>query len=85
MLNQNSISITTKFLNITKKMVLGTAQFGMHYGIANRKGQVYHKEISAILDLAWDNGIDTLDTAKAHPAKAPFIILLAMTIRRLSF
>jgi len=38
----------------------------MPYGIANKSGQVYHKEISAILDLAWDNGIDTLDTAKAY-------------------
>ena len=38
----------------------------MPYGIANKNGQVYHKEISAILDLAWDNGIDTLDTAKAY-------------------
>lgn len=38
----------------------------MPYGIANKNGQVYHKEISAILDLAWDNGIDTLDTAKVY-------------------
>lgn len=38
----------------------------MHYGIANRKGQVFQEEISAILDLAWENGIDTLDTAKAY-------------------
>lgn len=45
----------------------------MPYGIANRKGQVYHKEISAILDLAWDNGIDTLDTAKVYGASEEFI------------
>jgi len=55
-----------KSLNITEKMVLGTAQFGMNYGIANRNGQVHGDEIAMILDLALQNGIDTLDTAKAY-------------------
>jgi len=38
----------------------------MNYGIANQNGQVHGNEIEAILDLAWRNGIDTLDTAKAY-------------------
>ena len=38
----------------------------MPYGIANRNGQVQADGVSAILDLAWENGIDTLDTAKAY-------------------
>ena len=48
------------------KLAVGTVQFGLDYGIANRKGQVRGDEISVILDMAWENGIDTLDTAKAY-------------------
>jgi aryl-alcohol dehydrogenase-like predicted oxidoreductase len=48
------------------KLALGTAQFGLDYGIANRQGQVSHDEAKAILEHAWANGIDTLDTAIAY-------------------
>ena len=48
------------------KLVVGTAQFGMPYGIANQNGKVQNNEIEAILDLAWERGIDTLDTAKVY-------------------
>ena len=47
-------------------MVVGTAQFGMPYGIANQNGQMNFSDISMILDLAWGNGINSLDTAKAY-------------------
>ena len=49
-----------------EKLTIGTVQFGMPYGIANQNGQVHGDDIAAILDLAWENGIDTLDTAKAY-------------------
>ena len=55
-----------KSLNNIKKIVLGTAQFGMEYGIANQNGQVHSSDIPTILDLAWENGINILDTAKAY-------------------
>lgn len=48
------------------KLALGTVQFGMNYGIANQQGQVSPKEAKAILDHAWANGMDTLDTAIAY-------------------
>lgn len=48
------------------KLVIGGAQFGMRYGIANTNGQVRGNEVGAILDLANANGIATLDTAKAY-------------------
>ena len=51
---------------MTKKIVVGAAQFGMPYGIANRNGQVKNEEIEEILCLAWENGISTIDTAKAY-------------------
>ena len=48
------------------RLALGTAQFGMSYGIANTSGQVSRDEAKAILDLATANGIDTIDTAIAY-------------------
>lgn len=48
------------------KLSLGTAQFGMDYGIANRAGRIPPDEIEAILAYAKREGIDTLDTAIAY-------------------
>jgi len=45
------------------KLAIGTAQFGMPYGIANKKGQVSVDEGRKILAFAKENGIHTLDTA----------------------
>lgn len=49
-----------------RKLALGTAQFGMAYGIANSGGQVGADEIAAILALAEASSMDTLDTAIAY-------------------
>lgn len=48
------------------KLALGTAQFGFAYGIANTSGQVPPDAVAAILDMARQAGIDTLDTAVAY-------------------
>ena len=48
------------------KLALGTVQFGLAYGIANKTGQVSLDEMKAMLQLAGINGIDTLDTAIAY-------------------
>ena len=48
------------------KLALGTVQFGLNYGIANRQGQVTINEVRAILNHASVHGIDTLDTAIAY-------------------
>jgi hypothetical protein len=48
------------------RLALGTAQFGLPYGIANSSGQISLSEASAILQYAWLAGIDTLDTAIAY-------------------
>jgi len=47
----------------SQKLALGTAQFGLNYGIANRKGQISLREAETILDRASEAGINTLDTA----------------------
>ena len=45
------------------KIALGTAQFGMNYGINNSKGIVSDKELSDIFDLAKSEKINMLDCA----------------------
>ncbi len=51
---------------LADKIVLGTAQFGMHYGISNTRGQVPLEEVCRILADAHKNGITALDTAAAY-------------------
>ena len=53
-------------LPVIDRLALGTVQFGLPYGIANRMGQVSRDEASAILKFAWAMGLDTLDTAIAY-------------------
>jgi len=48
------------------KIALGTAQFGLNYGITNRDGQVTIDKVKSILNYAKDKGIDTLDTAAGY-------------------
>lgn len=50
-------------LQSTMRLAIGTAQFGMAYGVANTLGQVGLDEGAAILEEAWSAGIDTVDTA----------------------
>lgn len=45
------------------KLVLGTAQFGMDYGINNERGKIPREEVFEILSEALSSGIDTFDTA----------------------
>jgi len=45
------------------KLALGTAQFGLSYGIANHAGQVSPPDVKSMLELAAAHNIDTLDTA----------------------
>ena len=49
-----------------KKIALGTAQFGMDYGISAQNLQVNNSEVSDILDFANSNGINFLDTAPTY-------------------
>lgn len=49
-----------------RKLALGTAQFGLDYGVSNRRGLIPKAEVFEILKLAAGNGIDTLDTAQAY-------------------
>ena len=48
------------------KIALGTVQFGMDYGINSISGQVLPAEIKDILNYAYRQNIDLLDTAPAY-------------------
>ncbi|MFH1753621.1 MAG: aldo/keto reductase, partial [Candidatus Omnitrophota bacterium] len=48
------------------RLCLGTAQFGMDYGIANKSGKASKAEIFSIMGNACENGIDTVDTANSY-------------------
>lgn len=48
------------------RICIGTAQFGLPYGITNARGKVPEKEVSEILAKAAQFGINMLDTAQAY-------------------
>ncbi len=48
------------------KLALGTVQFGMPYGVANRSGQPADAEVREILRRALMAGVDVLDTASLY-------------------
>lgn len=50
----------------TKKLALGTVQFGLDYGVANQDGRVTVEEGRKILAEANMAGVDMLDTAIAY-------------------
>lgn len=48
------------------RLVLGTAQLGMDYGIANTTGQPVYHMARSIVQEAWEAGIREFDTAQAY-------------------
>jgi aryl-alcohol dehydrogenase-like predicted oxidoreductase len=45
---------------------LGTAQFGLNYGLNNHSGQVQMRDIIKILEQAREDGVNFLDTARVY-------------------
>ena len=48
------------------RLMLGTVQFGMPYGVANRTGQPDYDEVKAIVTAALDGGVNCVDTAAIY-------------------
>jgi uncharacterized protein len=48
------------------KLVIGSANFGMKYGFKNSRGKLNPSLVGEILDYAWINNINTIDTAKGY-------------------
>jgi len=51
---------------MSTRLVLGTAQFGLNYGINNQRGKISQAEVFNILSYAFQHGVGTLDTAPAY-------------------
>lgn len=49
-----------------KKLVLGTAQLGLHYGIANQQGKPDQHASESLIKTAITNGVLCVDTARAY-------------------
>lgn len=50
----------------TNKLILGTVQFGLNYGINNLMGKPKKETVFEILSYAYENGIRILDTAELY-------------------
>ncbi|MEP6804378.1 MAG: aldo/keto reductase [Flavobacterium sp.] len=50
----------------TKKIILGTVQMGLDYGVNNKGGKIDFESSCQVLSKAFKLGIDTLDTAEAY-------------------
>ena len=55
-------------MNRLSRLGLGTVQWGLAYGLANRNGVTTPAEVKGILSAAQCNGIRVLDTASAYGA-----------------
>jgi aryl-alcohol dehydrogenase-like predicted oxidoreductase len=62
-----------KKVNPFTSISLGTVQWGMPYGIANKTGQPSMEEIRKILRMASSIGINTLDTARSYGSSESII------------
>ncbi|PKQ64415.1 hypothetical protein BZG02_06270 [Labilibaculum filiforme] len=53
-------------MDILSKIILGTVQFGLSYGINNHQGKPTYERVKEIFDFAFSKGIDLLDTAEIY-------------------
>ena len=50
----------------SSKLALGSANFGLDYGVANNSGKISESELSKILSFAQEACIEVVDTAQAY-------------------
>ena len=48
------------------KICLGSAQFGLNYGLTNKNGKVNENQVINLLDFAIENGISLIDTSPSY-------------------
>ena len=53
-------------MKLNKKIIMGGAQFGMKYGIANKTGEISSKKLNQILNYAANNKMTLIDTATSY-------------------
>ena len=55
-----------EYNRVEHRLVLGTAQLGMKYGIANKTGIPDIRTVVTIVETAWEAGMREFDTAQAY-------------------
>ena len=71
-------------MNLNKKIILGGAQFGMKYGIANKNGEISSKNLRKILNYAINRQVYIIDTATSYKRSLKkFLIFPIMIILRI--
>ena len=53
-------------MTVFSKLMPGTVQFGMNYGVANTTGKLSFDTVKEILKTAYDGGVTAPDTAPAR-------------------
>ena len=48
------------------KICLGSAQFGLNYGLTNKEGKINKNQVFQLLDFAIKNGINLIDTSPSY-------------------
>ena len=56
-----------------KKIIIGTAQFGLNYGISNISGKTGEQEVKEILQYGKKNNLNYLDTS-SHYGRAETLL-----------
>lgn len=56
-----------------RRMVLGTAQFGLTYGITNTSGRPLQEQVDSLVRTAIANGVQYIDTARAYGQSEPVV------------
>lgn len=51
---------------VESKLAIGTANFGLNYGISNVGGKLADEDLKNILNLAFQSNLNTIDTAQAY-------------------
>lgn len=80
-MKMTSTAPSSLFQTPPSRLTLGTVQFGLDYGVANRSGQPSFDDVCAILRRAYERGIDVLDTAPAYGRSEE---VLGMALRELN-
>ena len=62
-----------KYINLKKKLILGTAQFGKPYGFNNLGKKIPNTTIENIIKLAHKNSITHIDTATSYNFNKSFL------------
>lgn len=63
---EDRVIVSASTLALNNKIILGTVQFGMNYGVSNSAGKPEKEEVFQIFEQAAKAGVENLDTADTY-------------------